>query len=475
MGSTKSQTNKKIINNLDEFFNLINLEENKNISFHHHLRNGDFVLNMVLDYYIKENIKGINLFPSAIFPSYTSILTLLENNQIYNITTNYCNGPVAKYISENGLPGLLKMQTHGGRARAILEEKSEIDIAFIATPYVDKHGNSIGYKGKNKCGSLGYCIPDSQKAKTVVLITDTITDELIENPEIDGDNVDYIVQVDSIGDNKGIVSGTTNITTNPIGVKIAKNTSQLLNELGLIKEGFSFQSGAGGVSLRVTKDVKDIMIKENIKASFFSGGITKYHVEMLEEGLVDELYDVQCFDLEAIDSLNRNEKHYAISASKYANPSDPTMVIKDLDVVILGATEIDYNFNVNVTTDSHQTIIGGSGGHSDTASESKVCVIVSPLIKGRIPIIKERVTSITTLGKNVDCFVTERGIAINPNRKDLLNKLKDTKLNIIKIKDLANVAHKFTGIPKETKKEKHPIGVIEDRTLEIIDNLYKTR
>ena len=473
MDKTKPMKQQKFINSFDEFFQVIPIHQNKSISFHHHLRNGDYVLNNVLEYYVKEKVTGLNLYPSAIFPSYLNILELLKNNQINNITTNYINGPVADYITENGLPGLLKMQTHGGRARAIIDGHSSIDIAFVACPYVDRQGNGIGYKGPNKCGSLGYAIPDTEYAKTVVLITDHITDELISNPEISRKNVDYIIKVDSIGDNNGIVSGTTNITTNPIGVKIAKNTSNLLHELGVIKNGFSFQSGAGGVSLRVTKDVKDIMLKENVKASFFSGGITKYHVEMLEENLVDKLYDVQCFDLEAIDSLSRNTNHYAISASTYANPDDKNMVIKDLDVVILGATEIDYDFNVNVTTDSHQTLIGGSGGHSDTATEAKLTVIVSPLIKGRIPIIKERVTTITTLGKNVDCFVTERGIAINPARTDLLQKLKNSKLNILPIEELSQIAFKYTGIPKEMIHKQTKIGEIEDRTYQIIDNIYK--
>lgn len=468
-----NHTNTKVIKDLDALFNYVNIHENKNISFHHHFRNGDYVLNYVLERYIKEEVKEINLFPSAIFPSYHTIVQLLENNQISNITTNYLNGPVADYISKNGLPGKLKMQTHGGRARAILEGHSKIDIAFIGVPYADQFGNAIGSKGENACGSLGYIIPDTKKAKIKVMITDTISEETIENPEIYADDIDYIILIDSVGDKKGIVSGTTEVTKNPIGVKIASNTSKLLNELGLIKQGFSFQSGAGGVSLRVTKDVKDIMIKEGIKASFFSGGITQYHVEMLEEGLVEKLYDVQCFDLEAISSLDRNESHIPISSSTYANPSDPSIVIKDLDIVILGATEIDKNYNVNVTTDSHGNLIGGSGGHSDTASESFVTVIVSPLIKGRIPIIKDRVTTITTLGKNVDVFVTERGIAINPKRTDLLEKLQHSKLKILTIDKLQEIAHNLTGVPQNNQKRDTIIGEVEDRSLEIIDYIYQ--
>ncbi|MFK5884001.1 MAG: citrate lyase subunit alpha, partial [Candidatus Izemoplasma sp.] len=445
----------------------------KNISFHHHLRNGDFVINLVLENYLENNVKKINLFPSAIFPSYLSILDLIKNNQINNITTNYMNGPVAKYISKNGLPGKLLMQTHGGRARSIVEGKTLIDIAYIAAPYVDHHGNAVGHLGKNACGSLGYVIADSIHAKIKVIITDTLVEDTISEPEILGEHIDYIVVVDSIGDSTGIVSGTTSVTTDPIGIKIAKYTSEIIDELGYLKTGFSYQSGAGGVSLRTTFDIGEIMKKHKIKASFFSGGITQFHVDMLEEGLVDKLYDVQCFDLEAVKSLKRNKNHIAISASKYANPSNSERVIKDLDIVILGATEIDYDFNVNVTTSSHQIIIGGSGGHSDTATDAKLSIIVSSLIKARIPVIKQHVTTITTLGKNIDVLVTERGIAINPLRVDLINKLKNSKLNIMTIKELSDIAHSYTNIPKEIKQESEVIGYVEDRTYEIIDKIYK--
>ena len=46
---------------------------------------------------------------------------------------------------------------------------------------------------------------------------------------------------------------------------------------------------------------------------------------MLEEGLVERLYDVQCFDLDAIHSLGKNLNHIPISASVYANPNDKNM------------------------------------------------------------------------------------------------------------------------------------------------------
>lgn len=460
---------------LDAFFDSIDIHASKHISFHHHLRNGDFVMNNVLSHYKKHNVQHLHLFPSSIFPSYTGILDLLEQHQVDNITTNYLNGPVAEYITKNGLPGKLTMQTHGGRARSIMEGHNQIDIAYIAAPTVDKNGNAIGYQGPSQCGSLGYAVADSEHAQLTVLITDHLIDDMLTEPEIKGSNVDVVIVIDQIGNPNGIVSGTTNITTNPIGVKIASMTSQLIHELGLIKNGFSYQSGAGGTSLRVTKDIRDFMIQEQVTASFFSGGITKYHVAMLEEGLVDKLYDVQCFDLDAVRSIRENEHHIPISASQYANPEDPNQVIKDLDIVILGATEIDLDFNVNVTTDSHGVLIGGSGGHSDTASEANVTVIVSPLIKARIPLIRERVNTITTLGSHIDVLVTERGIAIHPTRQDLLSKLTKSKLPIMTINELQEIAYHITGIPTYSSKSAQSIGVVEDRTYDIIDTLYKKK
>ncbi len=42
-------------------------------------------------------------------------------------------------------------------------------------------------------------------------------------------------------------------------------------------------------------------------------------VELLEEGLVDQLFDTQSFDLTAAESVGRNEKHVEVSADFYAS------------------------------------------------------------------------------------------------------------------------------------------------------------
>jgi len=462
----------KIYTFIDDLFNDLKLKDGVSLSFHHHLRNGDFVVNAVMDACIQKDLKHLKLYPSAIFPSYEGILTALKDGRVDKITTNYINGPVANYLAKHKLKEGLTMQTHGGRARAFIEGENQVDIAFIAAPYADKSGNARGDLGKSACGSLGYAVEDSLYAKYKVLVTDTLVDS-VKEPQILGNHIDAILVMDQIGDPNGIVSGTTSITKDPVGVKIARDATKLIETLGLIKNQFSFQSGAGGISLKVTEGIKNLIKKHHIKASFFSGGITQYHVDMLEEGLVEKLYDVQCFDRGAVKSLASNKKHLAISANDYANPNNPNRVIKDLDVVILGAAEVDLDFNVNVTTDSYNLIMGGSGGHSDTSEDAKLAIIVTPLMKARTPIVKDRVNTITTEGKHIDCIVTERGIAINPKRQDLIKQLKDTTLPITTIEALQSMAYKYTGKPTTNNHKGETIGIIQSRHGKPVDTLTK--
>ena len=470
----KTSDHFELLHSLEELFDKCNIKDGMTLSFHHHLRNGDFVLNKCLEIIQKRNIKNISLAASSIFPNNAILADLIKNGNVNNIYTNYINGPASTAITEGYLQGEFIMNTHGGRARSIESGEIKIDVAILAMPSVDKKGNGTGRFGKSACGSIGYAIPDMLYAKVVALVTDNYV-EKIDNPEILGKYTDYVVNIDSIGDSNGIVSGTTKITKDPVGLKIARDTANLLYELGVIKDGFTMQTGAGGTSLAVASYVRRIMEEKNIKGNFATGGITGYFVSMLNDGLLNELWDVQCFDLDAVKSINDNPNHHFMSASLYANCYDPEAKVNKLDFAILGATEIDLDFNVNVTTDSHGNIIGGSGGHSDVANGCGITVIVTNLIKSRMPIIKKHVLTITTPGSDVDVLVTERGIAINPLRKDLLEKVKNSKLNIKTIQELYDIETSIVGEAKEQKHSNEVCGYVMYRDGSIIDKLYKTK
>ena len=465
----------KLHHDLGALLDTLPLKDGMVLSFHHHLRNGDYILNMIMDEIAKRGYKDITIAASSIFPCHKPLVELMEKGVVTGIYAAYISGPVAEAISEGKLKNPAVMHTHGGRARIFETGELNIDIAFMAAPTSDDYGNINGVDGKSACGALGYAHTDADYADIVVAITDNLVPYPNTTIEIDQTKVDYVLVVDAIGDPKGIVSGTTQITKNPIGLKIADLTAKFIEESGYLKDGMSFQTGAGGISLAVAKEVKDLMKEKNITGSFASGGITGYIVDMYKEGLFKALFDVQCFDLDAVKSLKENPAHIPMSAAMYGSGSGKGAVVDKLDIVILGATEIDTDFNVNVTTGSTGVIMGGSGGHSDTAAGSKLCIIVSQLVNSRISVVKDKVTTITTPGETVDVLVTERGIAINPLRKDLLEIFKDSSLPIKTIDELREIAVEMTGPEKPIEFDDKTIALVQYRDGRIIDEVKKIK
>ncbi|MBC2722650.1 citrate lyase subunit alpha [Desulfosporosinus sp.] len=465
----------KVILNLEEALDKLNIMDGMTVSFHHHLRNGDFVLNKVLETLAARGVRDLTVAASSIFPIHAPLVKHIENGVVTGLVSNYISGPVAEAVSKGKLKKPAIMQTHGGRARAIESGDLHIDVAFLAAPTADTYGNINGVYGKAACGSLGYAVADAEYADKTVAVTDHLVPYPASPIEISQAFIDYVVEIDSIGDPKGIVSGTTRITKNPVALIIAKRAAEVIKASGLVQDGMSFQTGAGGTSLAVAAELKKIMQQEGVVGSFASGGITGYLVEMLEEGLFRTLFDVQCFDLKAIESYRDNPTHQFMSASMYGNPHTKGAVVNNLDIMILGATEIDTNFNVNVTTGSDGVIMGGSGGHSDTAAGAKLAIVVTNLMKARLPIIKDKVMTITTPGESIDVVVTERGIAVNPRRVDLLEKLKTTRLPLMTINELKRLAETMTGVPKTIETSEEIVAVVEYRDGSIIDVVRKVK
>jgi len=461
----------KVINTLEEVIKKSGLKDGMTISFHHHLRNGDFVLNSVLNKVAEMGIKDLTIAPSSVFPVHIDIIDHIKNGVVKKIECNYMSGKVGEVISEGIMDQPVVFRSHGGRARAIASGELKIDVAFLAAPAADSEGNINGINGKAACGSLGYAFSDARYADKVIAITDNIEEYPLTPVSIDQTYVDYVLEVEEIGDPEGIVSGTTQITQDPVGLKIAEYTAEVIEESGLLKDGLNFQTGAGGTSLAVADKLKDKMIEKNITGNFAMGGITSYLVNMMEEGLFKSILDVQCFDLDAVRSIRENIEHQEISSSWYANTESKSCAVDMLDVVILGATEIDTDFNVNVLTNSNGVIMGGSGGHNDTAAGANLTIVVAPLFRTRLPIVVDKVLAKTTPGEHIDVLVTERGIAVNPANQELYKKLKKTNLPITTIEKLKEEAEKVAGKPQKVEFSDNIIALVEARDGEIIDKV----
>ena len=465
----------KLVKSLKEVIALAGLKDGMTVSFHHHLRNGDFVLNMVMDEIAVSGLKDINVNASSLFDVHTPLLEHIKNGVVTGISADYIAAGLGKAISRGIMEKPVQFRTHGGRPSDISLGRTPIDVAFIAAPASDPMGNCSGKYGKSACGSLGYAYADAMYAKKVIIITDNLVPYPLQDFSISEDWVDYVVEVDAIGNPKGIVSGTTQITRDPVGLVMASHAAQVIAHSGLLKDGFSFQTGAGGASLAAAKFLKDIMLEKGIQGSFGLGGITGYLVDMLHAGCFRTLMDVQCFDLKAVESLRTDPRHQEISAMQYASPSSRSAVVDSLDVVILGATEIDTDFNVNVHTDSNGFIMGGSGGHSDTAAGAKLSMIIAPMFRARLPIVTDHVTCISTPGKDIDVLVTQGGIAVNPAKAELARSLKAAGLPVVDIHELKEKTERITGTPAKLPKGDRVVAEVIGRNGDIQDYIYNVK
>ncbi|MEE0657208.1 MAG: citrate lyase subunit alpha [Blautia hansenii] len=461
----------KLISSVREAIEKTGLRDGMTISFHHHMRNGDFVLNMVLEQAAEMGIKDLTVNASSIFDIHEPIIEHIKNGVVTGLECNYMGGKVGKAISQGILEKPVIFRSHGGRAGDMENGSSKIDIAFLAAPCADNMGNCSGKYGSSACGSLGYAFSDAMHANKVVVLTDNLVPYPLKDTSINEGYVDYVVEVPQIGDPARIVSGTTKITRDPVGLRIAGLAAQVVKHSGYLKDGFSFQTGAGGASLAVAKYVEEMMEKENIKGSFCMGGITGYMVDMANKGYFDTILDVQCFDLKAIESIRENPKHQEISAMRYASPAAKSAAVDSLDVVILGATQVDVNFNVNVHTDSNGFIMGGSGGHCDTAAGSKLAIIVAPLIRARLPLIVDEVLCKSTPGETVDVVVTQRGIAVNPKQKELKEKLLKAGLPVKDIEELKQIAEDIAGVPNKIQTGDKVVAKVLYRDGTLLDTI----
>lgn len=465
----KRPRDQKLVGSLREAIEKTGLKDGMTISFHHHFREGDYVMNMVMQEIADMGIKNLSIAPSSIANVHEPLIEHIKNGVVTNITSSGLRDKVGAAISEGIMENPVVIRSHGGRARAVAAGDIHIDVAFLGAPSSDAYGNANGTVGKATCGSLGYAMVDAKYADQVVIITDTLVpfpNTPISIPQTD---VDFVVEVEAIGDPKGIAKGATRFTKNPKELLIAEYAAKVITGSPYYKEGFSFQTGTGGASLAVSRFLREAMIKDGITASFALGGITNAMVELLQEGLVEKIIDVQDFDHPSAISLGKNAQHYEIDANMYASPLSKGSFINQLDTAILSALEIDTNFNINVMTGSDGVIRGASGGHSDTSMACKMSLVISPLVRGRIPTIVDEVNTVITPGDSIDVVITEVGIAINPKREDLIEHFKQLDVPQYTIEELKAKAYSIVGNPEPIQYGDKVVALIEYRDGTLID------
>ncbi len=447
------------------------LRNGATVSTHHHLRNGDFVAMQVFEAAEEMGLRDLVWFPSAAFPCHAELIPLLERGVIARIESSL-NGPLGEFATRGGFRGEAVLRSHGSRYRSIQDGDVQIDVAVLAAPACDSFGNATGALGPSACGSLGFGFADAQFADHVIVATDGLVPFPCLPYQIPGNLVDAVVEVERIGDPAEIVSGTTVVTRSPDRLLIAELAAAFVREAGILKEGFSFQAGAGGTSLAFTLYLRKAMLLQGVRASFARGGSTRFLVEMLEGGEVGAILDGQTFDAESVRSMRENPRHVATSPFNSYNYHGKGNTASMVDVAVLGATEIDLEFNANVATHSDGVLQHGLGGWQD-ALFARCAILAVPSLRNRVPILRDRVTTLCGTADLIDVVVTERGIAVNPLREDLLDRVRGSDLPIRTLEEIHGEAERICGPPAPVEFTDDLVGAVTWVDGTCLDSIYR--
>lgn len=463
----------KRVANLRAALEKVGLRDGMTIGMHHHMRNGDMVAVQLFDAIAEMGIKGIVFAPSAVFPCHEPLIKHLESGVIHHIEGSM-NGPIGKYASEGNMRGMGILRSHGGRYQAIQDGDLHIDIGLIPAPSADMMGNATGAYGPSACGSLGFALADSEYADSVIVVTDNLVEVPCLPWEIQGMNVDVVVEMDKIGDPSKIVSGTTRLTKSPTRLLIAEYVADFIEAAGYL--GKPFQAGAGGISLAALIYIAERMRDKGLRASFARGGSTKVLVDMLNEGLIGAILDGQTFDLDGVKSIGEHPRHVPTTPFTSYNYHGKGNWAPYVATAVLGATEVDINFQANVVSHSDGYLLHGIGGWQNTLF-GECSILAFPLFRGRIPIVMKEVTTITAPGEMIGAVITERGIAVNPKHRNgpaILDRIKGSGLPLTTIEELYEIGQKMCGTPQPPDIDRdHPIAIIKWVDGTVIDTVYK--
>lgn len=87
----------------------------------------------------------------------------------------------------------------------------------------------------------------------------------------------------------------------------------------------------------------------------------------------------------------------------------------------------------------------------------------------------KRVTTMVTPGESIDVLVTDHGIAVNPARPDVRERLLAAGLPVLEMVELYNRAVTLTGEPKPIEFTDRVVGIIRYRDGSVIDVVHQVK
>ena len=110
----------KVVDSIHDVLVKCGIKDGMTVSFHHHFREGDYVVNMVMREIHEMGIKDITICASSLGKAQDELVEYIEDGTITNIQSSGVRGKIGEAISNGKLQGLAIMRSHGGRVRALV-------------------------------------------------------------------------------------------------------------------------------------------------------------------------------------------------------------------------------------------------------------------------------------------------------------------------------------------------------------------
>ena len=472
-GVPRPRPRRKVCASLEEAIKRSGLADGGTISFHHHFGEADQVLLPVVAELDRLGFRGLTLAASNLGACQAGLSEFIRHGVISRIYTSGVTGRLGEAISRGLMDEPVMLHTDGGRCALADAGELRIDVAFLGVPGADMLGNASGTAGTSRCGSLGYAMADARRASCVVVVTEQLCEFPLASASIRQDQVDLVVQVDRVAKAGVALPASTPAAEDPEQVRAAHAAAELLVHSGLFRTGFSLQVGPDALSVATMQFLCEAMAANGVRAGWALGGITGAMVEAQRVGLIDTLLDAHSLDDAAAGDLAGNPAHREIGVDEYANPFSKGAAVDELDLAVLPARQVGLDFGVNTLTDVHGVLSGTCGAHGDVAAGAKLAIVVAPLLRGGVPTVVEQVTTLVTPGSCIAALVTDRGVAVNPDRPELGGPLVAAGLPVRSIAELAELAGREARKQREPDFTDRVVAVVRQRSGWPIDTIHQ--
>ena len=111
----KFEHKNKVVDSLEEAIKLSGLKDGDTISFHHHFRNGDHIINQVVDKLAEMGFKNLTLASSSLAAVHAPLIEHIKAGVITHIETSGMRGELAEAVSRGLMDFPVVFRSHGGR------------------------------------------------------------------------------------------------------------------------------------------------------------------------------------------------------------------------------------------------------------------------------------------------------------------------------------------------------------------------